>query len=520
MSEADVLQESSGMPLEVLDEQLRRLGLLNPKQLPGLPAVSLRGQPQSQETTSQDAQIAANLPARPALPAVSLLGNRSVSAPPAAQPTLPVVRLAGTPSASVEPAATSAPRRPNTPAVSLMGGAARPDLPAPIEQLKKENIFQAPAVSLSGAGNGTQATAPQSANSAGNVAAMFAASRLNGGAGATGAPAVRPVPTAEDELRDLLNQEPKRGDFPAQKMAVWKKLLGAIAATASGIKNPQLAGENAQNIFGSPERKAEEKFNQAHTQWENNIGKFMKAAQLHHTSLEDQNLQSEIDARNQPGAEHAKLADLYADAVRKAAQEGRDPLQDPDVKRYGDAIQNIQHEPGGRGGGDTENTPFKLWRQQHPNDDVKEYFKLQPETRSETRTPKDQPHLTPGQKSSLARRYKDSLTGIEEEFRARQSGTFVDKRSGELLPPMTQEELNRRKQDAEDDYKDELEAAGETVTRYRYGSENANAGAAQNAANAGTQHQVGDEVTYKGRQYRIAGIKNGKAQLAPVGANQ
>ena len=262
------------------------------------------------------------------------------------------------------------------------------------------------------------------------------------------------------------------------------------------------------------------KFDRAHEDWENKASGFMKAAQLHHTSLEDRNLQSEIDARTKPGEEHAKLADLYADAVGKAVQEGRDPLQDPEVKRYGDAIQNIQRETGGRGGGETENTPFKLWRQQHPNADVSRYFKLQPEARSEFRKPKDQPQLTPGQKANLTRRYKDSLAGIEEEFRARQSGTYVDKRSGELLPPMTQDELNHRKQDAEDDYKDELEAAGETVTRYKYGSERANAGATQNAADSGTQHQVGDEVTYKGQRYRIAGIKNGKAQLAPLGANQ
>lgn len=556
MAEMDALQESSGMPLEVLDEQLRRMGV-DPLMFQRLPAVSLTGSPQRQQTALRRPQQPPNA---------------------AAQAALPVVRLAGTPSASLAPQPAATTSQPATPAVSLTGGAPRADLPAPIEQLKRDpqNLFRTPVVSLTGQPNaqqpsrydgvvpqspadrgwlesaklrerserekeaergagtqdvvdrgasgtpavrlsesanvGTQLSAPQSGDTAGNAMSMFAASRANGGVGAPGTSALQPR-TTEDDYRDLLKEEPTRAQFPEQKLPMWRKVLGLVLAGASG----QNAGPLAEKILHGRERQAEEKFNRAHQDWENKASGFMKAAQLHHTSMEDRNLQSEIDARNQPGAEHAKLADLYADAVRKAAQEGRDPLQDPDVKRYSDAIQNIQREPSG---GSRTETPFSVWRQQHPNADVSDYFKLQPEARSEFRRPKDQPQLTPGQKANLTRRYKDSLAGIEEEFRARQSGTYVDKRSGELLPPMTQDELNRRKQDAEDSYKDELEAAGETVTRYRYGSENGNAGAAQNAPSPGAQHQVGDEVTYKGQRYRIAGIKNGKAQLAPLGSNQ
>ena len=287
MSETDVLQESSGMPLDVLDEQLRRLGLLNPKQLSGLPVVSLQESPQAQQTASQGAQIPANLPA---------------------QAELPVVRLAGTPSASVVPqSAARLKAQLTTPAVSLLGGSPRPDLPAPIEQIKNDpqNLFGTPAVSLSGTGNGTQSTAPQSAN----AGAMFAASRLNGEGGAS-APAVQPR-TAEDKFQDLLNKEPKREDFSAEKMPAWKKLLGAVASTAAGIKNPNAAGETARNFFGAPERQAEEKFDQTHDAWGGKVSNFMKAATLRHQDEEDRNLQSEIDARNKPENPQDKKIDEY-----------------------------------------------------------------------------------------------------------------------------------------------------------------------------------------------------------------
>ncbi len=380
-----------------------------------------------------------------------------------------------------------------------------------------EKASGTPAVSLTSSASSTdeaaQGDTPEFADIAANAARMFAAARSRAGQNAA-----QPR-SAEDEYRDALRQEPTRDQFPAEKMPVWKKTLGALASVAAGAGGGTSAGETARRFFGSPERNAEQKFEQAHQTWEGNLGNLFKAAALHHQGMEDKNLQSEIDARSDKGTDHAKLADSYADAVSKAVKEGRDPLQDSDVKRYGDAIQNLQRETNGRS---TPNeTPFSVWRTQHPNDDVKEYFKLQPEARNETRPPKDQPRLTPGQKSTLARRYKDALGGIEQEFQERQSGSYVDKRSGELLPPMTADELTRRKQEAEDAYKDELEAGGEKVTRYNYGAGRSSGNETQNArgANSPTEHQVGDEVTYKGQRYRIAGIKNGKAQLSPLGSN-
>jgi hypothetical protein len=510
------------------------------------------------------------------LPPVSLGGGAPQPAPQVTQPTTngaapvagpatPPVRLTGAPTPDLPAPIENLEQNPqnlfNTPAVSLAAQpgqqqSSRFDGVVPLtpadhgwlksakhqERLEKQqeaergtgtqdavdrSANRLPAVRLSDSANtGTQVSAPQSAGGAGNGLAMLAAARMNGGGDATGSAAVQPR-TPEDEYRDLLTKEPTRDQFPAQKMGAWKKVLGAALSTAAGVSNPALAGETARKFFGAPERKAEEQFDQAHQQWEGKLGNFMKAAQLHHLGTEDRNLQSEIDTRNAPGTDHAKLAELYADAVKKATQEGRDLLQDSDVKRYGDAIQNIQREPAGRGGGDSENTPFKLWRQQHPNADVSEYFKLQPEARNATRPPKEEPRLTPGQKMVANRKYKAELSTIEDEFRERQSGTYVDRRSGEMLPAMTQEELSRRKQDAEDAYKDELEAGGEKVSRYDYRTQGNGAAAERDSANAASagrkgsaQHQVGDEVTYNGQRYRISGIKNGKAQLAPLGSNQ
>jgi hypothetical protein len=349
----------------------------------------------------------------------------------------------------------------------------------------------------------------------GNAARLMAMLR---GANASGTGGAQ-TRSAEDEFREALNQEPTREQFPAGKTS-WLRRLGSVGvgALAGAGGGPIVGLEAGRKFLERPQKDTEQRFDQAHTQWEGRLGNLLKAAQLHHSGMEDKNLQSEIDARSDKDTDHAKLADSYADAVSKAVKEGRDPLQDPDVKRYGDAIQNIQRETTSR---TPTETPFSVWRQQHPNDDVKEYFKLQPEARNESRPPKEQPRLTPGQKSTLARRYKDALAGIEQEFQERQSGSYVDKRSGELLPPMTPDELTRRKQQAEDAYKDELEAGGETVTRYDYGAGRSASNDAQNARNANpsTQHKVGDEVTYKGQRYRIAGIKNGRAQLSPLGSN-
>jgi hypothetical protein len=62
--------------------------------------------------------------------------------------------------------------------------------------------------------------------------------------------------------------EPTREQFPAEKLPVWKKILGALASTAAGVGNPDAAGETARRFFGGPERRAEKKFETARQTWE------------------------------------------------------------------------------------------------------------------------------------------------------------------------------------------------------------------------------------------------------------
>jgi hypothetical protein len=334
-----------------------------------------------------------------------------------------------------------------------------------------------------------------------------------------------PARNYAQDYEALLNQEPNRSDFPASKMPFWKKALGLAAAGAAGFgRNDDTTYGLARKILNGPRAAADDQFNDAHERWEGRLKGIDNEAKIAHLQPP------------QSPEEHAKLADLYADAVKKSVAAGRNPLEDPDVKKYGDAIQNLQPERAQRTQADnSESTPFKLWRQQHPNADVKEYFKLQPEARNETRPPKDTARLTPGQKASITSRYKQSLSDIEDEFQSRQSGSYVDKRSGELLPPMPQTELNHKKQQAENSYKDELEAAGEpNVTRFNYstGRNDSEGSQPQGIANSsatapaatkqsgGTQHRVGDIVTYQGKQHRITAIRNGKADLVPVPAGQ
>ena len=211
------------------------------------------------------------------------------------------------------------------------------------------------------------------------------------------------------------------------------------------------------------------------------------------------------------------IQQLHAAAVQKAIGEGRDPSQDPTVLQLEDAITRVQREPAQAR---TANpTPFAEWRKQHPNDDVSEYFKLAPEARSEFRAPKESQHLTANQKLIANRTYQKSLGEIEKERRAREGGTYFDPHTQELLGPMNADELNQRKQEAEDAYKSDLEAGGEqNVRHYNYSTNSFDDQQTSPSASAsGTgQRRVGDIVNYKGKPYRISAITNGKAQLTPA----
>lgn len=188
----------------------------------------------------------------------------------------------------------------------------------PIDALKKRILAGLPVVGLGG-GTGAQPapqTVPASApappavsmtNPASNPAAN-AAPDLTPPIPATGpatpavslgGAAVQPErPGAQQQLSEL--QAPKRADFPAEKMPIWKKLLGAAASTAAGIRDPNEAGATARDFFGAPQKKADEQFNQAEQQYNaqrQNITDEAALGEKEATTAEAQARTRETDAR-------------------------------------------------------------------------------------------------------------------------------------------------------------------------------------------------------------------------------
>jgi hypothetical protein len=116
----------------------------------------------------------------------------------------------------------------------------------------------------------------------------------------------------EQEYRDLVKAEPTRDQFPAKPMSWWKKVLGGVQSTAAGIRDPNMAGATADRFFTSRQRKAVEQYSGAHGDWEGRLANLMKLAKLRRDDLDDQNIQSELDARNRPHAEKPENLDREA----------------------------------------------------------------------------------------------------------------------------------------------------------------------------------------------------------------
>jgi len=180
----------------------------------------------------------------------------------------------------------------------------------------------------------------------GNAARLMEAARA--------ATAARTQPrSGESELRDLLGTEPTRDQFPAAKLPLWKKALGAAAATAAGAVNPKLAGDAARDIFGAPKRRAEEQFDQAHQKWEGNVSNLLKALNARRQDLEDQNTQSEIDARTRGKTQADKPENLDREAFDYYVGQGMSPA---DARKR--VLQDAQDVKGPR---QTHTSPFEAF---------------------------------------------------------------------------------------------------------------------------------------------------------------
>jgi len=158
--------------------------------------------------------------------------------------------------------------------------------------------------------------------------------------------------------------EPTREQFPAEKLPVWKKILGALASTAAGVGNPDAAGETARRFFGGPERRAEKKFETARQTWEEK-GKTLDQEEA--KIKEAANLQKEDDQSRFATPEKRQA---YADQNPNVF-EGVSDFEKNDFILTG---KFPQREPSGPK--DPTNA-FELWRQQNPKAPVSEWLKLE-----------------------------------------------------------------------------------------------------------------------------------------------
>ena len=283
----------SFMDVDAIDQELLRRGVRpdviarlagsQPSANSGTPPVSFArplGQPDA-AGWRRPVDVAAEAAASKPTPPVSFMGPKPEPTAPDLQPMPP----AGSPLSFVQPGQPAKPASivsNLTPAVSFLNNsAAQPSRdPHTASRLQPGDLDRYFSQSNPADLNAQQETASTAVPSR---ALMQAATQPR---------------SSEDEYRELLKTEPTRAQFPAQKMPIWKKLLGAVASTAAGLHDPNVGGEMARNFFSGPERKAEGQFEQAHQGWEGKVGNLMKAAKLRHDDLEDRNLQSEIDKRD------------------------------------------------------------------------------------------------------------------------------------------------------------------------------------------------------------------------------
>src|SRR6266568_3032051 len=135
------------------------------------------------------------------------------------------------------------------------------------------------------------------------------------------APVQNTMPPANYAQRyeELAGKEPTREQFPAEKLPLWKKIVGALAATAGGFgRHDDTSFELANKVFGSPQAKAEKKFGQQHDIWQRGLEAIQKESGLQNTASEmrlrgAQARKDEAEAKNLENPENAtdKKIDEY-----------------------------------------------------------------------------------------------------------------------------------------------------------------------------------------------------------------
>ncbi|HWY05306.1 MAG TPA: hypothetical protein VNY24_00495 [Candidatus Acidoferrales bacterium] len=366
--------------------------------------------------------------------------------------------------------------------------------------------------------------------------------------------ATRPLPTFQSE-EEWNKANPAPAHTPYQAPDLKHRLLMGLFAGMQEFGRPGEGAATVRDYLGNIQKNEDAESSYPDTSAAAQHQRYMTAAQGAEAPLHIQNLKALID-KNEADAQAKLHPQPKTQLVKIADPTGQDPHGIPALHNMvtGEITdQEGKAIPGAKlwQAPQKEERPFNLDEQElearqslrnakTPEDRAAAQARIEDIRASRQRPPEErspkESHLTPGQKATENRKYQKELDDIETERRARESGTYVHPRSGELMSPMTNDELFDRKQRAEDEYKNALEAAGETnVRRFNYragkyegGDEtpaegktakplNAKAAAKPNGNAAPAQHQVGDEVMYQGKPHRITAIQNGKATLEPIG---
>ena len=265
-------------------------------------------------------------------------------------------------------------------------------------------------------------------------------------------------PSPLDRYRTLAGQEPRRDQFPVPKLKTWQKILLPIASFAAEFGRPGQGIAAMKEGFEGPQRERDKKFTQAHQQWEGQLGRVGEEIKLGEVAARTRKLDEK------PDKPEDKKIDEYTNADGKRTL----TFQRPDGSIYDKTGGDVNlKEPVQR----TE-TPFSLWRKQHPKDDVSEYFKLQPEARAQVKA--DQGGVeTPAQKQARIRSM--NLAETQKNAALRSAENTIRNRYGfkgfmatEEWPPEAINELNEMKQAIQDEYETKLSNLGADVTHFDY----------------------------------------------------
>lgn len=452
--------------------------------------------------------------------------------------------LTGTPDPGTPPTlGSSATTQPN-----VFGGPANSSATATPISTAPANAGPQPARPINGARPSTTAPAGMARPASGDGAAIEPGNQPP--------PNVAPFPNETDWSK----QNPLPAHTPYQAPDFKHRLLMGIFSGMQEFGRPGEGAATIRNYLGNIEKNQDAESNYPATSAAQQHQQYMTAAQ----GAEVPEHLKELKAMTDKAEADARLRNAQADAARNPKAQLQhvviaDPKTgDPTLAAFDRASgQYLNPETGDPIAGakawekkERPERPFNLDEQelearkdlraaQTPEDRAAAQARISDIRASrqrpeEPKTPKEA-HLTPGQKAGANRQYQKALDDIETESRARASGTYVHPKSGELMPPMTEEELTQRKQRADDEYKDQLEAGGEpNVRRFNYSTgqyeggeapaksqpakptSTASAKANSNEKAAPAQHQVNDEVMYQGKRHKITAIQNGKATLQPL----